>query len=56
MNLEEAKKFVRLMCVNDEMPEMNYCKMSIEERRKMDMYMTTVCHDTVNDWKKLHNV
>lgn len=49
-------EYVKRKLIADEFPEMSYADLSIKERMAMDSFMTTVCHDTVNDWKRLHNV
>ncbi len=55
-SVEDGMEFVKQKMIIDEMPTMDYKLLSDDERRKMGSFMTLVCHDTVNEWKKLHNV
>ena len=52
----ELKQYVIDMCVNDKFPHMQYDKLDFRDQGKVHDFMSNVCHDTINDWKKIRGL
>ncbi len=55
-SFEDVQRYMEEVLVKDEAPHINWDKLVPEDREKATAWCRLICHDTVNDWKKLHNV
>lgn len=55
-NLEDVKRYMEETLIQDKTPHINWDNLIKEDREEATAWCKEICHDTVNDWKKLHNV
>jgi hypothetical protein len=55
-DFEDVKRYMEETLVKDESPHISWDHFTVEDQDKTTAWCKLICHDMVNDWKKLHDV